>query len=339
MLIYAGIDEAGYGPMLGPLTVACAVFEVREWREGDAQPDLWEVLGNVVSREIKGARQRVVVADSKKLKLSKEGKRHPLTHLERGVLSFAMGAGEGYACATEAGFLEGLCEGAVGRIGEVAWYGGRGMCEEGAIPVAQGRDEIALTAHVLRRGMERAGVGFAGLRLEMLLEGEFNAMVGRVGNKSAASFALVGRHLLNLWRAHGAKHPRVIVDRQGGRMFYRQELQVIFGEEGAIRIVAETPRMSRYEIASAEGQEELRRMTVTFTEEAESAHLPVALASMTAKYVRELMMLRFNRFFAGLKPEIRPTAGYVEDGRRFMSEVEGLLAGAGITRASLVRCC
>jgi hypothetical protein len=78
-------------------------------------------------------------------------------------------------------------------------------------------------------------------------------------------------------------------------------------------------------------------MTITFAQSAEDAHFPVALASMLAKYVRELMMIRFNRYFQSLAPDLKPTAGYVQDGRRFLAEIKPLLKQAGIQQRDLVR--
>jgi len=74
---------------------------------------------------------------------------------------------------------------------------------------------------------------------------------------------------------------------------------------------------------------------VTFQPEAEAAHLPVALASTFAKYVRELAMARLNRYFNALDPELKPTAGYTTDARRWLADAEGLLSAD--VRAQLVR--
>jgi hypothetical protein len=58
---------------------------------------------------------------------------------------------------------------------------------------------------------------------------------------------------------------------------------------------------------------------------------------MIAKYVRELHMLRLNRFFHKRLPDLQPTAGYVMDGRRFLREIEPVLDEDGLDRSLLVR--
>lgn len=80
-----------------------------------------------------------------------------------------------------------------------------------------------------------------------------------------------------------------------------------------------------------------RSLTVRFLVEADSLHLPTALASMIAKYTRELLMARFNRWFTRKAPNVAPTAGYASDAKRFWGEIEPLLPQLGIEAASLKR--
>jgi ribonuclease HII len=68
-------------------------------------------------------------------------------------------------------------------------------------------------------------------------------------------------------------------------------------------------------------------MIVMFMPEAESAHLPVALASMAAKLTRELLMARFNRYWQARMPELKPTAGYRQDGWRWLQELGSVASG------------
>ena len=55
-----------------------------------------------------------------------------------------------------------------------------------------------------------------------------------------------------------------------------------------------------------------------------------ALASMTAKYLRELSMRAFNDFWCSRVPGLRPTAGYPADARRFKTEVAEVQRELGI---------
>ena len=48
-------------------------------------------------------------------------------------------------------------------------------------------------------------------------------------------------------------------------------------------------------------------------------------------------MQRLNAFFGDRTEALRPTAGYTVDGRRWLSEVEPVLASEGIDRDTLVR--
>ena len=101
------------------------------------------------------------------------------------------------------------------------------------------------------------------------------------------------------------------------------------------KVIVESDEESRYQLI-IDGRGPLE---IVFASDSDSKHMPVALASMTAKYVRELMMIRLNRFFAGHLPELKPTAGYVEDGRRFLGEIEDLIESIGLEQAELVRSC
>ena len=115
MLIYAGIDEAGYGPMFGPLTVACAVLTLPEHDPAAGAPKLWSILRSAVAKQVALSKGRIVVCDSKRLKRSNADagnpSRHPLAHLERGVLAFLATGGRSVPPDDRA-FLETVAPGA-----------------------------------------------------------------------------------------------------------------------------------------------------------------------------------------------------------------------------------
>jgi hypothetical protein len=56
----------------------------------------------------------------------------------------------------------------------------------------------------------------------------------------------------------------------------------------------------------------------------------VALASMFAKYIREVCMKQFNAFWAKHVPGIKPTAGYPLDAKRFYEEIRPAMESLGI---------
>ncbi|MCA9117788.1 MAG: hypothetical protein KDA79_22110, partial [Planctomycetaceae bacterium] len=76
MGLITGMDEAGYGPNLGPLVVAVTVWEV----PGDPHDaDLWEAFAPAVCRQAEPASGRVHIADSKEVHQASKG----LSALER----------------------------------------------------------------------------------------------------------------------------------------------------------------------------------------------------------------------------------------------------------------
>lgn len=75
-----GMDEAGYGPNLGPLVIVVTCWEVPD---GETPFDFWTELDDVVTQSPVRGDQRLHVADSKEVHNSQKG----LERLERSVLS------------------------------------------------------------------------------------------------------------------------------------------------------------------------------------------------------------------------------------------------------------
>jgi len=331
VLVYAGIDEAGYGPLLGPLCVACTAFTVREHQASDpVDPlcDLWKRLNQAVCRKRTDKRRRIAVDDSKLLKGASDGPHHPLKFLERAVLSFL--AQQDGAPSFSA------CHDLLAHLGVAVqpheWYAGK----PSPIPVGQTIDEIRIAAARLRKALDGQGVACDLIRCEAIDGLEFNEQVERMGNKANVNLCAALRLIDLVWNRWSNHHPFIAIDHLGGRVHYLQTLMQAYPDAHA-QVLDESESVSSYRLTRRVNGAD-STLSLTFRVGAESKHLPVALASMTAKYVRELFMLRMNRHFCGLVPELKPTAGYNEDGRRYLADIEPVIAGRNIDRRLLVRC-
>jgi hypothetical protein len=123
----------------------------------------------------------------------------------------------------------------------------------------------------------------------------------------------------------------IVCDKHGGRNRYAGLLLAELGPTSILQ-ERETAACSSYRLALGG-----RTVRIRFQRAADATDRAAALASMAAKYTRELFMEGLNGFFAARITGLKPTAGYYEDGRRFVGEVRGLLADIGCPEESLVR--
>ena len=319
--VVAGIDEAGLGPLLGPLTIGFSAFRVQS-----PAPDLWRELEGAVASAPASGDERLVVADSKLL-FSRTPRGE--ARLEAAALSFL---------ALRAPSLRPPGSGAElfarspADLRAEPWAG----CLPDRLPLRADPSRVARHVADLDAAMSSKGIRLLDASVRVLPVADLNASFARTGSKSRTLWDQCAPVLRHLWKEHAREGVDLVVDRHGGRARYEALLRETI-PEARVGVVQEGRPRSEYVLAARAGDGAPLRLRVAFAERAEQASLPVALASCLAKYARELFMNAFNAYFGARQPGLRPTAGYVADGRRWLREARPALASAGIGERELVR--
>jgi hypothetical protein len=291
--------------------------------EGLLRADLWEVLGKAVSAQKRGLAGRLLIADSKKAYNRKKG----IDPLRRSVLA-GLGAWQNTQTETIADVLSLLCPQLLERADLYPWYQSLNTHRLG-----HDAADVSIAAGVLGKTMAEHGISISSIQSRCLDVAFYNDRVGKVKNKSRVLFtelcSLIGQAFEQ--NATGAEPMQVIVDRQGGRTHYQRELQRMF-PGASLSVIREDEKISSYEMSRSG-----RVMRIHFCIKADTKYLTVALASMVSKYLREMMMESLNRHFCELCPDLKPTAGYWQDGQRFMKDLSTALKADQFDTEKLVR--
>ncbi|RMF37616.1 MAG: hypothetical protein D6753_17250 [Planctomycetota bacterium] len=339
-----GIDEAGYGPNLGPLVVAGSVWSVPnalaepQWN-ARLEPAFADSPWTAGSRH-------VPLGDSKRLYQRSQG----LDTLEAGVVCLLSLAGVQPGAIQE---LAPRCidwdwqaphppsQGGTHRRNRVGlptecppWYD---MLWNARIPESDSHlgalDEcVQLAGEVLKRH----GMRLLGLHCVLVTEPDFNRKVERLDSKgqllSETSLQLAHRLMEQYYGSHTelAGCPiEVYFDRQGGRKNYSpllmQEFPDTWFATGELRA-----SRSSYHCRT-------RPWRFFFTVRGD-CFPPVAAASMWAKYMRERAMQALNAFWRSHVTDLLPTAGYPRDAVRFEQRIAAVAERLGIPRAWYWRC-
>lgn len=331
MTLVIGTDEAGYGPNLGPLVVAATAWRMQDSappnrHEDDPDRDLDHQLAAAVSAGSPPGGP--LWADSKQIYRGRDG----MAALERSaVCGLALAAGRIPRCWRE---LTEILPAAAPTTPAVDYS----RLEDLSLPIAATASDCEEHARRLRPALEAAGISLLAVAVRAIYPQAFNAALDRGLNKSD----ILSSSTLELAAELHARHRRpaelatIWCDRHGGRKRYAAVVSHAFAG-CLVRPVLEAPDRSRYAIDIAAGSHidpagdrpTLSPTLIRFTVGGE-ASIPVAVASLTAKYVRELTMRAFNTFWCSRHPGLAPTAGYPVDALRWRSEVAASISASGL---------
>jgi ribonuclease HII len=314
-----GIDEAGYGPNLGPFVMTSVAYRVPEFVAG---ADGWKILRQAVRRQGDPDDGRILVEDSKVVYSTQRG----LLDLETAVLAF-LAAGGPLEEALLHHLADRLCPAFHADLRAEPWYSGNS-----ALPLEAERlrcHEMAL--RLVRTSMERR-VSWGRVRSVVVCPPRFNELLHTRGSKGAVLGYALG-HLLVANRTPDESHEPIwfFVDKHGGRNTYAAMLQDALAD-GMVVAQEEGPKRSVYRVLGLD-----RDIRLTFQPRADAEYFCVALASMVSKYLREVLMREFNQFWQARVPDLKPTAGYPGDALRFWNAIRPVAERLAIPEAALWR--
>lgn len=270
-----GIDENGLGPRLGPLVATAATIEVARY-DADVLRTLGAELGLGDSKR-HSAFGRMAHAEGLTLAIAAESGGEPPRDADALLAALSLDGLPALRLPCPDPSTARPCwEVSL----ELPAFGGE---------LERGRALLA----ALRRG----GVALRRVRTTLACAGVLNAWLGGGGSKLTLDLRLFERLLSDARHASGGSI-RGICGMVGGLRRYAPHL----GGLGAVRVVEEVKGASRYEIAGL-GK-------VDFEVKSDDRHLPVGLASMVGKYVREVAMARLVGWYRAQEPSLPRASGY-----------------------------
>jgi len=349
-VVVAGIDEAGYGPLLGPLVMAASAYRLAP---GAHEDHLHGLLADKAQQA-----QGLPTADSKLLYRGRHRGRHQVGHrgrrpgrsqgdkrATRGANELGLGSLEPIELSTYghlllakhalpstvADLLSHAIDLSPDELTELPWYGAP-LCET-TLPRRGPTSEITARAEQHREWLSQRGARFAELLVAPVLVPRFNRLTAAAGSKAVTLFATTCRLIESLIERFPQDELIIHIDRQGGRIHYGDVMAGNF-PMAPVDVLGESRARSSYRLHWPQRPP----VMIDFSVKADSSFAPVATASIAAKTLRELFMERFCAWFAERMDGLVPTAGYGTDGRRFLNEVTALLHAEQIPLSQVERC-
>ncbi|WP_028972962.1 hypothetical protein [Spirochaeta cellobiosiphila] len=285
MTIY-GIDEAALGPILGPYTAAVSGFTT----EGTIP--LREILKDIWF-DTAPKDPLCLVCDSKKLYSPDKG----IEELEQTVLCFF------YLLM---GRLPDSFNDFLLHLGSTTYESIPWLHNDIKLPLHENNEHLMERAQKLSVYLQSLNVHLKQIKLQFVPALTFNQTLQKYPNKGRTTQILLSPLFP---KVH--KDITIIIDKQGGRRFYGDWLLELYPHQ-SIRAFQEGQLRSSYEVGQA---------NITFEQKADDQFFATALSSLFAKYAREVAMHQFNHYWQNHYPHLQKTAGYPQDGKRFIKEL------------------
>lgn len=290
-----GVDENGLGPLLGPLTSTAVRLDVADY---DAR--LWRRRG-----------LRLGLGDSKSV-----AGFGAMSHCESVALALVERATGTLPHDVDA-LLDLVAEGGTASLTTPCPSRTRAHCWDAPLALPAWGGDVAVGRRALDR-LEKHGARVAFARTVVSCVHVLNTHHARGRNKLLVNLAAFERLVLAA-RATSSEDVLAICGMIGGLRFYGDR----FSHFMLAALIEEARRESRYWVP--------RVGEVRFVVDADDGHLPVALASMLGKYVRELLVERQSRFYRGHDATLESASGYHDPvTRRFVAQSERLRKRLGI---------
>ncbi|MFO0922991.1 MAG: hypothetical protein U0905_10960 [Pirellulales bacterium] len=316
-----GLDEAGYGPNLGPFCIGMSVWIVPQKVHASELTSILHPLFQ--NRPIDKTQSWIPLGDSKLLYKS-QGSAASLTFGLAVLESLA-----GLESSTSQTHLsrDPMMETTLrrraiaddySRVSKIAWYqchAGRSDLYLEALPAS-----MEQLSHRAKELLADQSIRLLSISGRVIDEPEFNRLLQVHGNKSSllsmVCFEWIAEEL-ERWAKTDLSFQSIEIfcDKHGGRNRYQSLLTHVF-PECWFHIDCESTDLSKYH-----GEWKGHPIQWQFTAKGDSL-VPSSVASMIAKWNREAWMDRLNHFWQSHLEDLSPTAGYPVDALRFAKCIE-----------------